>query len=533
MKLNYASLANKTGWGKAGIDIPRYDPLQVRDNTGHSPIWVHFGAGNIFRGFISLLQHSLLNNGESNVGVVAVESYDFDIIERIYRPHDDLSLFVGLHPDGRTELSVSAAVAGALRTDQDMALLAAIFRKSSLQLASFTITEKGYAIYGPSGALLPQIERDMASGPSSQARSAMGAAAALLLSRCAAGGLPLAMVSMDNCSRNGERLRDSLLAIAQAWRGHGFVGDDFLDYLSDPARVSFPWTMIDKITPRLDPIIVEQLTRLGVEGMEPVITSAQTYIAPFVNAEIPQYLVVEDCFPAGRPPLERAGVYFTDRETVNACERMKVSTCLNPLHTALAVFGCLLGYTRISEEMRDADLKKLVEGIGYKEGLPVSADPGIIKPAQFIAEVIDIRFPNPFVPDTPQRIATDTSQKVSIRFGETIKRYIETPGLDVRSLKYIPLAIAGWLRYLLAVGDDMRPFELSSDPLQAELRGLLAGVEAGRPESYNGQLRAILSNAGIFGTDLCACGLGETIEEMFTEMLKGGGAVRETLRRYV
>lgn len=60
----------------------------------------------------------------------------------------------------------------------------------------------------------------------------------------------------------------------------------------------------------------------------------------FVNAEGPQYL--EDRFPNGRPPLEKAGVYMTDRDTVNQVERMKATTCLNPLHTALAVYGCLL-----------------------------------------------------------------------------------------------------------------------------------------------------------------------------------------------
>ena len=82
-----------------------------------------------------------------------------------------------------------------------------------------------------------------------------------------------------------------------------------------------------------------------------------TYIAPFVNAEECEYLVVEDRFPNGRPPLEKAGVMFADRQTVEQVERMKVSTCLNPVHTGLAVFGCLLGFTKISAEMQDPDLK--------------------------------------------------------------------------------------------------------------------------------------------------------------------------------
>ena len=65
--------------------------------------------------------------------------------------------------------------------------------------------------------------------------------------------------------------------------------------------------------------------------------------------------MIEDDFPNGRPALEKAGFLFTDRETVEKAEKMKVCTCLNPLHTALAVFGCLLGYKKISEEMKDRD----------------------------------------------------------------------------------------------------------------------------------------------------------------------------------
>ena len=96
---------------------------------------------------------------------------------------------------------------------------------------------------------------------------------------------------------------------------------------------------------------------------------------------------------------------------------MKVCTCLNPLHTALAIYGCLLGYTLISEEMKNPLLKNMVEVIGYKEGLPVVVNPGILDPKKFIDEVVNVRIPNPFLPDSPQRIATDTSQKLSIRFG--------------------------------------------------------------------------------------------------------------------
>ena len=320
--------------------------------------------------------------------------------------------------------------------------------------------------------------------------------------------------------------------MAQEWQKKGFVSAEFVAYISDEAQVSFPWSMIDKITPRPADSVCEELTKLGCEDIAPVITSKRTYIAPFVNAEGPQYLVVEDRFPNGRPALEKAGVYMTDRDTVNCTERMKVTTCLNPLHTAMSMYGCLLGYTRICEEMKDEDIVKLIKRLGYVEGLPVVVDPKIMSPKAFIDEVVEQRLPNPFMPDDPRRIATDTSQKVGIRFGETIKSYVAT-GRDMNELVSIPLAIAGWMRYLLAVNDNLEPMEVSADPMKDELQAQLAGIEAGKPETYKGQLRPILRNANIFGSDLEKAGLADRIEAIFVEELAGKGAVRATLHKYI
>lgn len=160
--------------------------------------------------------------------------------------------------------------------------------------------------------------------------------------------------------------------------------------------------MIDKIVPRPSKVVEESLTADGIEGMEAIVTKKGGYTAAFVNAERPQYLVIEDKFPNGRPPLDKVGVMFCDRETVNKVERMKVTTCLNPLHTAMSVNGCLLGYTKIADEMKDADIVALVKRLGYVEGLPVVTDPGIIKPKDFLDEVVEQRLPNVFMPDDPR-----------------------------------------------------------------------------------------------------------------------------------
>ena len=291
--------------------------------------------------------------------------------------------------------------------------------------------------------------------------------------------------------------------------------------------------MIDKITPRPDKRAEEILKADGIEGMEPIVTAKNTYIAPFVNAEECQYLVIEDEFPNGRPQLEKGGIFFTSRETVDKAEKMKVCTCLNPLHTALAVFGCLLGYPLISEEMKNPILKKLIERIGYEEGLPVVSDPKILDPRKFIEEVIQIRFPNPFMPDTPQRIATDTSQKLAVRYGETIKAYGKLKRGAADELKMIPLVIAGWIRYLMAVDDQGKAFTLSPDPLLDQLQPVVKEISLGFSGDVSEKIRPILENKTIFGTDLYETGLASKIAFYLKEMIAGKGAVEATLKKYV
>ena len=531
MKLNRAALADERAWELAEVTLPGYDVGAMADATRKAPVWMHFGAGNIFRGFIARLQQRLLEQGAADRGIVAAETFDGEIISGIYEPYDNLTLLVSLMPDGQMKKEIVASIAYgvALGSEGGAGELRRIFAQPSLQIVSFTITEKGYALRGISGETLGVVKADMAEGPDI-ARHAMSVTAALLLERYNAGAHPIALVSMDNCSRNGEKVQNAVWEIADAWKNAGFVDEGFVAYLHDTSKVAFPWTMIDKITPRPDAKVLEHLEGVGVEDIDIVTTAKGTYIAPFVNAEAPEYLVIEDVFPNGRPALEKAGVYLTNRETVNRVETMKVTTCLNPLHTALAVFGCLLGYDRICAEMKDPDLVNLVEAIGYTEGMPVVVDPGIISPRAFLDEVVEERLPNPFMPDMPQRIATDTSVKIPIRFGETIKRYIADPALDTASLTAIPLAIAAWARYLLGKDDELSEMVISADPMLEQLQETLVGVTAGQPESYAGQLKPLLSNANLFGCDLNACGLGEKIEGMFVDMLRGKGAVRNTLR---
>ncbi len=537
MKLNNQSIREEAAaWKAAGYDLPAFCRKTVAEHTHDHPCWIHFGAGNIFRAFHANIAQRMLNAGDMDSGIIVAEGFDYEIVEKVNRPCDDLTILATLKVNGTVEKTIIGSVVESCILDSDndaeFGRLKEIFTKDSLQMATFTITEKGYCLTNPQGEILPWVAPDIAAGPEKPG-SYIGKVTALLYARYQSGQSPIAMVSTDNCSHNGEKLYNAILTYAKAWTANGTAKPGFLDYINNPAKVSFPWSMIDKITPRPDNSVLEMLKADGVEGLDPIVTGKHTYVAPFVNAEECEYLVIEDLFPNGRPALEKAGVMFTDRETVNKVERMKVCTCLNPLHTALAVFGCVLGYQLIADEMKDLALVKLVEIIGYQEGLPVVVNPGILDPKEFIDTVLQVRVPNPFMPDTPQRIATDTSQKLAIRFGETIKAYQASSTLDVASLRRIPLVFAGWLRYLMAIDDNGEPFTLSPDPLLDSVCPYVQDFRLGEPAAVETALEPILHNDKIFGVDLYEAGLASLVCQYFREMIAGKGAVRVTLERAV
>ena len=528
-------------WQKAGVTLPTYDIEAMRQTTKRSPTWVHFGAGNLFRAVHAPIAQKLLDSGATDRGILVAESFDPAIVDQAYTPFDDRYLQVILKADGSMKTSLVTSVAGAYPLGEDpkpLRDLRLVFRNPSLQMVTTTITEKGYALVDSQGRPLPWIAPEFEGGPD-KAKSAIAVITALLLERYQAGALPLALVSTDNFSRNGERFGQAVRQMADEWIGRGLAKKGFGDYLRDKNKITFPLTMIDRITPNPDKEVGRRLKALGIADAEPFRTRGGTAMASYTNTEETWYWVVEDDFPAGRPPLEKAGVYMADKDTVNAADQMKVTTCLNPLHTALAIFGMLLGYPTMSKTIADPDLKALVTRLGYVEGLPVVEDPGIFSPKEFLRQVIEIRVPNPGLPDTPARICADTSQKIPVRYGITISKYIRAKDLDTADLEAIPLIIAAWLRLLIGsdgngTDDAGRPVKLSPDPRLEELQRILVDIPlngSAKKETLTTTIKSILADTSIFGTDLNATPLADKIETFLTAMCQGNGAVASTLHK--
>lgn len=492
MKVNSDIFLKKEQCEKLEINLPTFNWRNMIKTTFESPVWVHFGAGNIFRGFIARVQQELLEKGEADKGIIAAFAIEPEIINHVWKPHDNLSLCVTVNTDGSIEKNIIASVSECLYADKsssDWMRLVNIFKSNSLQIVSFTITEKGY---DPDGNTMSKVRE-------------------LLIERKKAGAPPIALLSMDNCVNNGDILK----------RGVGDIGYDGL---------SFPLTMIDKITPRPNKKIKKRLEDLGIEDLETLVTEIGTYASSFVNTEEKQYLVIEDNFPNGRPAFEKAGVFMVDRKTANLAERMKVGTCLNPLHFCVAIFGTLLCFDTIADAAYDADIKRIIECMGYEETLPLVVDPVIINPQNFLEECINVRFPNFFLPDNPARITTDASKKISARFGGILEEYTTKYSFQIQNLRIIPLLIAGWLRYLLAIDDNGNPYELSPDPLLEELLPYVADIRLGQKFDVHRHVEPILNNKKIFKINLYENHLGQAIERWFLKLTESYGAVRKTLQ---
>ena len=81
MKLSLDSIrSDAAAWTAAGVALPKFDIASMRAATAAGPEWVHFGAGNIFRGFIGSLSQRLLNEGLSKTGIIACDTFDYDIM---------------------------------------------------------------------------------------------------------------------------------------------------------------------------------------------------------------------------------------------------------------------------------------------------------------------------------------------------------------------------------------------------------------------------------------------------------------------
>ncbi len=284
-------------------------------------------------------------------------------------------------------------------------------------------------------------------------RSAPGLLVEALRRRRAAQIHSFTVLCCDNLPHNG-RTVSKIVTRFVALRDPALAG-----YIAN--EVAFPSTMVDRITPATtDDDRVAISTWLGVEDAAPVVTE------PFSQ------WVIEDRFPQGRPDWSLAGAEFV--RDVAPYENMKLRL-LNGSHSTLAYLGYLAGYETVSDTMKDANYRRLVDGLMDDAAttlkMPPDADIAAYKRA-----LIE-RFENPALKHRTWQICMDGSQKLPQRLLGSIRDRL-TAGAPVDRLV---MGVAGWMRYVTGIDEAGKPIDVR-DPLNARLRSISdqAGLVAER-----------------------------------------------------
>ena len=117
MKLDAKGLFDREQWERVGYVLPKFNREQVAKNTKKTPTWIHFGGGNLFRAFQANALQTLLNNGDASTGLIVAEGYDYEIVEKMNHPHDDLSILVTLKADNTVEKTIVGSIVESLALD--------------------------------------------------------------------------------------------------------------------------------------------------------------------------------------------------------------------------------------------------------------------------------------------------------------------------------------------------------------------------------------------------------------------------------
>ena len=165
------------------------------------------------------------------------------------------------------------------------------------KIISMTITEGGYNIDKESGKFIldsDSIRYDL-DDPQVPATVFGYIAKGLKLRREREAG-PVTILTCDNLQHNGDTARKAFMSFIEAY-------DKELAKWCE-RNVTFPNSMVDRITPATLPADIDRLNKAnGTDDKAPV------YCEDFIQ------WVIEDKFAAGRPAWEKVGVEFTDDVT--------------------------------------------------------------------------------------------------------------------------------------------------------------------------------------------------------------------------
>jgi mannitol 2-dehydrogenase len=419
--------------------------LPAYDRKALKPGIVHIGLGNFHRAHMAVYLDDLFAMGEGHDWAIlgaGVREGDARMRDAL-KGQDCLSTIIELDPSGRSARRIGAMV-DFIPVQPDNAALIAAMTDPAIRIVSLTVTEGGYFIDAATGAFDPKAP-DIAHDAANPAHpvTAFGAIIEAIRIRRAKRIAAFTVMSCDNLPGNGTVTRNAVVGLAK---------------LSDPAlanwidaNVAFPNGMVDRITPATGPRERAMAAEFGL-GDDPVPVTCE----PF------RQWVLEDHFPAGRPPLEKVGVTFTPH--VHAYEAMKIRI-LNGGHAIIAYPGGLMDVEYVHEAMANPLISGFLDKVEQEEIIPyVAPVPDTDLGAYY--KTIRSRFSNPEVADTERRLCLDGSNRQPKFIVPSLRDALAAGG----KVEGLAMVSALWCRYCSGVtegGVTIAPNDPNWDILQA------------------------------------------------------------------
>lgn len=417
--------------------------LPAYDRTKLTPGIVHIGLGNFHRAHMAVYLDDLFAQGLGQDWAIlgaGVREGDARMRDALLA-QDCLSTVIELDPSGKSARRIGSMI-DFLPVQPDNAALIAAMIRPEIRIVSLTVTEGGYFIDPATGRFDPNAP-EIAADAANPHRTAFGAIIAALKARRAAGTPPFTVMSCDNLPGNGHVTKSAVVGLAR-------IKDPALaDWIA--ANVAFPNGMVDRITPATGPREREMAAAFGLDDPVPVTCE------PF------RQWVLEDNFPAGRPPLEKVGVTLTPH--VHAFEMMKIRI-LNGGHATIAYPGGLMDIEYVHEAMAHPLILGFLNKVETEEIIPYVPPVPDTNIADYYRLIVD-RFSNPEIADTERRLCLDGSNRQPKFIIPSLRDALAAGG----KIEGLALVSALWCRYCFGhsdTGTPIPPNDPNWDYLQAQ-----------------------------------------------------------------
>ena len=426
------------------LSMPRHVATPRYDRTALVPAVVHIGVGGFHRAHQAMYFDDLAATGVTDWGVVGVGLHRPQMGE-VLHAQDGLFTVVERGAD-RASARVVGSVVHYLHAPSDPEAVVRALSDPRTRLVTLTVTGGGYLLDdgGRFAEHDPDVQHDLRHPDAP--RTVVGFLVEALIRRRDRGAGPFTVLSCDNLPDSGAAARTSVVSFAR------LRDAELADWIDQ--HVTFPSSMVDRITPETSPQTRDEIERtFGVADRWPVVTE------PF------RQWIVEDAFCAGRPPLERVGVQLVP--DVHDYKHIK-ARMLNGGHCALGYLGTLVGCATTDQAMTHPQVRAVLERMLEDEVQPLLPHVPGMELEQYRRTTLE-RLANPAIGDSLARLCRRGSTKMPSYLLPSLADAVDR-GTPRRMLV---LAVAAWMRYLRGADLAGRPIEVQdarAEALQALAR---------------------------------------------------------------